>query len=88
MPLADAQARDWLAYLHSTVWLLDVPRERARDEIAALLGDESPPVQRRVQSASRRLAALRVLPRSRRLFGREVVGAQAIASVFPVPAKA
>lgn len=88
MSLADAQARDWLAYLHSTVWMLEAPREQVKEAIAALLANETPDVQRRVRSAGRRLAALRFLPRSRRAFGREIVGAQALASVFPVPSPA
>lgn len=88
MSLADAQARDWLAYLHSTVWMLEATRAQIRGTIAAWLGHEAPDVQRRVRSAGRRLAALRFLPRSRRAFGREVVGAQALASVFAVPSPA
>ena len=35
-------------------------------------------------AAGRRLAVLRHLPRSRRTWGREVVGAQALASLFPL----
>lgn len=88
MTLAEAQARDWLAYLHSTVWMLDassvVDAEDARATVAAVLAAERPEVRHLVESASRRLAALRFLPRSRRPFGREVIGAQAMAALFPL----
>lgn len=86
LTLAEAQARDWLAYLHSTVWLL----QRDAAEIAATLGSqlarETPAVRDLVAAAGRRLAVLRHLPRSRRPWGREVVGVQALASLFPLMA--
>ncbi len=85
MTLAEAQARDWLAYLHSTAWMLDTAPGVARDTAAAVLETESTEVRRLVQAASRRLAVLRFLPRSRSVFGREVVGIQAMAALFPMP---
>ncbi|HZV91584.1 MAG TPA: hypothetical protein VFF72_00120 [Caldimonas sp.] len=87
MTLAEAQARDWLAYLHSTAWLL--PRDIARDALARHLASERADVRALVEDAGRRLAMLRHLPRTRRVWGREVVGAQAAASLLsPAPAPA
>jgi hypothetical protein len=82
MTLEEAQARDWLAYLHSTVWLLDRDPDEIRAVFAAWLGQDRSAVRDKVASAARRLAFLRYLPRSRRTWGREVAGVQAAASLF------
>lgn len=85
MTLAEAQARDWLAYLHSTAWLL--PRVVASAALAPHIGSERAEVRALLEDAGRRLAVLRHLPRTRHIWGREVVGAQAVASLlFPAPA--
>jgi tRNA A-37 threonylcarbamoyl transferase component Bud32 len=85
MSLDEAQARDWLAYLHSTVWLLQQREPRAVAEaVATQLARERAVVGDLVSAAGRRLAVLRHLPRSRRPWGREVVGVQALASLFPL----
>ena len=88
MPLDAAQARDWLAYLHSTVWLLKQPAAQLKAAVAIRLADEPAAVRALVQSAGRRLTLLRHLPGSRRLWGREVVGARALGALFPLPALA
>ncbi len=88
MPLDAAQARDWLAYLHSTLWLLDRPIAEIQAAIAIRLTDESPAVRALVEATGRRLAPLRHLPRSRRPWGREVAGAHALGTVFPLPSVA
>ena len=79
MQLPDAQVRDWLAYLHSTLWLLPL----APAEVDACLGDwlgaESPALRARFAQACRTLAWLRVLPRQRR-WGRDTVALQAAAA--------
>lgn len=82
MTLEEAQARDWLAYLHSTVWLLGRDSAQVRAAFAAQLARERPAVRDRLAAAGRRLAFLRHLPRSRRAWGREVAGVQALASLF------
>lgn len=82
MTLEQAQARDWLAYLHSTVWLLDHDPAQVRAGFSARLAQERPPVRDLVTAAGRRLAFLRHLPRSRRTWGREVAGVQALARLF------
>ena len=85
MALAEAQARDWLAYLHSTVWQLE--REPAETGAALARHLAAAPVQvgDRVRAALARLAVLRHLPRSRRALGRELAGAQALGRLAPLP---
>ena len=87
LSLDEAQARDWLAYLHSTLWLLE-PSPDAAPAVAARLARAGPSVRAHVEGAGRRLAVLRYLPRSRRTWGREVAGVRALADFFPLPAAA
>jgi hypothetical protein len=82
----EAQARDWLAYLHSTVWLLQRDAAETGRAVAAHLARDKAAVRDLVLLAGQRLALLRHLPRSRRTWGREVVGVQALASLFPLRA--
>ena len=84
LTLDEAQARDWLAYLHSTVWLLQGERAEIGRRVGAELAREKPAVRNLLSAAGERLAVLRHLPRSRRPWGREVVGVQALASLFPL----
>ncbi len=84
LTLDEAQARDWLAYLHSTVWLLRGEGAEIGRRVAAELAREKPAVRDLLAAAGERLAVLRHLPRSRRPWGREVVGVQALASLFPL----
>ena len=87
LTLVEAQARDWLAYLHSTVWLLRRDgAEIGRAVAAHLARDKAGGARSRRCSPAERLALLRHLPRSRRTWGREVVGVQALASLFPLHA--
>ena len=79
MGLADAQVRDWLAFLHSTLWTLPLAPSEVDACIDAWLDAESPAVRAGFAQACRRLAWLRVLPRQRR-FGRDTVALQAAAA--------
>ena len=82
LSLEQAQARDWLAYLHSTAWRLPAgPHERAT-LLRRWLAEELPQVRALVEAAGRKLAWMRHLPSTRRPFGREVVGLQALAALF------
>jgi tRNA A-37 threonylcarbamoyl transferase component Bud32 len=85
MSLAEAQSRDWLTYLHSTLWILGRPFEESRAAVGDFLAGEAAPVRDLVERAGRRLAVLRHLPDGRRPWGREVAGARALAHVFPLP---
>jgi tRNA A-37 threonylcarbamoyl transferase component Bud32 len=84
MSVDEAQARDWLAYLHSTAWLLQRHAPALASAVASHLARERSAVRDLVAAAGGRLAVLRHLPRSRRTWGREVVGVQALASLFPL----
>ncbi|MEO8526805.1 MAG: hypothetical protein ABI460_18905 [Caldimonas sp.] len=86
MSLEEAQARDWLAYLHSTVWLLDRDSAAIRAAFVSRMAQERPEVRAQLARSASRLAFLRHLPRSRRAWGREVVGMQAAASLFHLSA--
>ena len=79
MGLADAQVRDWPAFLHSTLWTLPLAPSEVDACIDAWLDAESPAVRAGFAQACRRLAWLRVLPRQRR-FGRDTVALQAAAA--------
>ena len=85
LPLDAAQARDWLAYLHSTLWLLERPAAELQAAVAIRLADEPAAVRALVEGAGRRLSPLRYLPGSRRFWGREVAGARALGALFPLP---
>ncbi|MDQ2928183.1 MAG: hypothetical protein M3R22_08455 [Pseudomonadota bacterium] len=84
MAIDEAQARDWLAYLNSTAWLLQRDAAAITAAVASQLERERASVRDLVEAAGTRLAVLRHLPRSRRTWGREVVGVQALASLFPL----
>lgn len=83
LPLLDAQARDWVLYLHSTVWqLAHVADAGLRADLEAALEVERADVRALVRRAGRRLAFLRHLPGTRRPWGREVIGAKALARLL------
>lgn len=90
LPLDVAQARDWLAYLHSTAWLLDGDGEGARAALDAALSAVTEgrsaaatrAARRHVLEAGRRLAPFRRLPASRRPLGREALGLRALARLL------
>jgi hypothetical protein len=88
LSLDEAQARDWLAYLHSTLWLLDGASAAPAQAVAARLTASRPRVRALVEGAGRRLAFLRHLPHSRRALGREIAGLRALAAFFPLPSAA
>lgn len=79
MDLPDAQARDWLTFWHSSLWLL--PQAEAEARVRAWLAQESPAVRERIAQAGRRLGWLRHLPRQRR-WGRDTVALQAVAAAL------
>lgn len=80
MSLVQAQARDWLAYLHSSIWLLAAPRAALLDAWAATMREMSEPVAHTLRDEMRRLFWLRHLPARRRPWGRDVLSLQALAA--------
>lgn len=79
MPLADAQARDLMAYLLSAIWVQRAPRPELMAAWTAVARDVAPPILRQVRRAAHGLAWLRHLPRERKPWGRDVVTVQALA---------
>lgn len=78
MDLVHAQARDWLAYLHSSVWLLAAPRTAQLDAWRATVRTMPEHVARCLRADTRRVLWLRHLPARRRPWGRDVVSVQAL----------
>lgn len=79
MGLDEAQVRDWLIYLQSTLWDLQVPQSRLDAALDELLAAERAPVRMGFAGACRQLAWLRHLPGTRR-FGRDTMAVQAVAA--------
>ena len=78
MTLPEAQVRDWLSYLHSSLWILGLPPHQLDVTLDEFMVRESPEVRALFLDACTRLAWLRLLPASRRL-GRDVISLQAFA---------
>ncbi|MFT3777153.1 MAG: hypothetical protein QM772_02555 [Ottowia sp.] len=79
MSVPEAQVRDWLAFLQSTLWTLALPADAVDARLDAWMAAEPPPVRALFLRAGRGLGWLRHLPRSRR-FGRDTVALQAAAA--------
>lgn len=82
MPLAAAQARDWLLYLHSTAHVMTSrsPAQNAQVLIRYLQQDDAL-VQQHFARAARSFAWLRILPQKRKPWGRDVISTQASAAI-------
>lgn len=82
MPLVSAQARDWLLYLHSTAYILELEPQHMAEVFLRHLRKDDPAVQREVIRAARTFGWLRILPDQRKPWGRDVVAVQAAAHVL------
>ncbi len=82
MGLVEAQARDWLIYLQSTLWNLAPDAAQLDTALKAVLERESAPVREVLRHAARRLAWLRWLPTNRRVWGKDFVSLQAVAAAL------
>lgn len=82
MTLAQAQARDWLIYLQSTLWNLALEPDRLDAALRSVLERESDPVRDVLRHASRRLSWLRHLPVNRRIWGKDFVSLQAVGAAM------
>ena len=87
MPLASAQARDWLLYLHSTVYILNMDTQEIAQHFLSYLRQDEKNVQRELMRAARAFGWLRILPSERKPWGRDVISAQAAAQVLYLAAK-
>lgn len=79
MSLPEAQVRDWLIYLQSTLWSLPGPPARIDAALDALIDAESAPVRALFAAACQRLAWLRHLPKNRK-WGRDTIAVQTVAA--------
>lgn len=79
MSLPEAQVRDWLTYLHSTLWTLPLPLAEVDARLDASLAAESALVRHQFLHACRQLGWLRHLPRGRR-WGRDTLALRAVAA--------
>ena len=82
MNLVEAQARDWLIFLQSTLFNLGLDAERLDASLHSVLDRESAPVRAMLQHASRRLSWLRWLPTNRKVWGKDFVSLQAVAAAL------
>jgi hypothetical protein len=82
MPLVDAQVRDCLLLLSSTVWHVNVSDDVKDDLIDRMLAVESRPVRLGLLQAAKRLSIFRHLPTKRRPWGKDVVQLQAVAAAL------
>jgi tRNA A-37 threonylcarbamoyl transferase component Bud32 len=83
MPLASAQARDWLLFLHSTAFTLQFAdnAEYATRFLHYLRQDDAK-IRQEVEKAAHTFGWLRFLPRQRKPWGRDVMSAQRAADIL------
>ena len=82
MSLHAAQTRDWLAYLHSTLWLLPWHEPWVVADLLGVLNKEAQSVRQALRELARGWGWLRRLPKARRPWGRDLIGLQALAEVL------
>lgn len=82
MSLAQAQVRDWLAYLHSTVWLMPEHQNAMASQLDTWLKQESMEVQYLMEQAAKRLAWMRRFSANRKRWGRDMVSIQAVGQLL------
>lgn len=82
MTLVEAQARDWLAYLQSTLFSLRAEPEQLDAALRSVFGRESAPVRAVLHHAARRLGWLRWLPTNRKVWGKDFVSLQPVGAAL------
>jgi len=82
MSLAQAQARDWLIFLQSTLWPLGADPQRLEAALHQVLDRESEPVRSALSHVARRLGWMRWLPTNRQVWGRDFVSLQAVGAAL------
>jgi tRNA A-37 threonylcarbamoyl transferase component Bud32 len=83
MPLASAQARDWLLFLHSTAFTLNFAgNEQYANLFLNYLRQDDAKVRQQVEKAARTFGWLRFLPSQRKPWGRDVMSAQRAADIL------
>jgi len=82
MTLEQAQARDWLIFLQSSLYNLGLEPGRLDAALGSVLDQELPQVRRVLAHAARRLSWLRHLPTHRRIWGKDFVSLQAVGAAM------
>ena len=82
MTLVEAQARDWLVFLQSSLWNLAAPSAVVDAALGSVLARESASVRAMLRHAAARLAWLRWLPANRKVWGKDFVSLQRVAAVL------
>lgn len=82
MSLVQAQARDWLIFLQSSLYNLGLEPERLDTALRDVLDQELPQVRHVLSHAARRLSWLRHLPTNRRIWGKDFVSLQAVGAAM------
>lgn len=82
LPLAYAQSRDWLLYLHSMVYQMKVDASEIAQIWHQYLAQDSEDVQKIIKNCSLQLAWLRHLPKQRKPWGRDVISLQGAGQVL------
>ncbi|RYX91115.1 MAG: hypothetical protein EOO28_26980 [Comamonadaceae bacterium] len=80
MSLPEAQARDWLLYLQSTVWLLPKGDVCAMQAWREIIGAEDAFQAGLLRQLALRVGWLRHLPHKRKPWGRDLISTQAAAA--------
>ena len=82
MGLVNAQARDWLFFLFSSTWLVELTDDAKADLLWRYIKQERPEVQASVVHLAKTTGWLRFLPKKRKPWGRDVMAAQAYAQLI------
>ena len=82
MGLVNAQARDWLFFLFSSTWLVELKGDALVNLLWRYIKQEHPEVQAAVMHLATTTGWLRFLPKKRKPWGRDVMAAQAYAQLI------
>ncbi len=82
MTLEQAQARDWLIYLQSTLLNLGLEQDLLDTALRSVLERESDAVRVVLRHAARKLSWLRHLPTNRQIWGKDFVSLQAVGAAM------
>ena len=82
MSVQEAQIRDWLVFLQSTVYFLQAPPTVLKTALTELFLQEAPPMREALLRSCRRLVWLRHLPRERKPWGKDTIMIQAAAQAM------
>ena len=80
--LANAQTRDWLFYLYSSAWMLEIPPADAAKIMFKYLHQDNADVQKIVFDSLGALKWLRHLPSQRKPWGRDIVALHRVGKVL------